>query len=45
MNTIGIITDTNSKLVSFLKQNLETVFKKYAIVNNYNFTNLKKPTL
>lgn len=42
MKNIGIITDTNSQLASFLKKNLNIVFKDYVNINNYYLNELKK---
>ncbi|WP_099192406.1 sigma-54 interaction domain-containing protein [Tepidibacter mesophilus] len=42
MKNIGIITDTNSQLADFLKENLNMVFKDYVNINNYYLNELKK---
>jgi len=41
MKSIGIITDTNSQLADFLRENLNMVFRDYANINNYYLNELK----
>jgi sigma-54 dependent transcriptional regulator, acetoin dehydrogenase operon transcriptional activator AcoR len=40
MKSIGVVTQQESSLADFLKQNLEQIFFGYAVVNNYYFSNL-----
>lgn len=41
MKNIAVITDTNSKLAVFLKDNLEEVFKNFVNINNYYLSEMK----
>ncbi len=41
MKSIGIITDTNSQLADFLRENLNMVFRDYVNINNYYLNELK----
>lgn len=41
MKSIAVVTNTNSKVSRFLKENLEIVFKDYVNINNYYLEELK----
>ncbi|WP_411679187.1 sigma 54-interacting transcriptional regulator [Clostridium thailandense] len=42
MKTIAVVTNSNSRLAKFLKNNLQSIFKGLAKVNNYYIDELKK---
>ncbi|MFT8316184.1 MAG: sigma 54-interacting transcriptional regulator [Clostridium sp.] len=42
MKSIAVITDSNSKLAVFLKDNLEEIFEGFVNINNYYLSELKK---
>ena len=41
MKSIAIVTDTNSRVARFLKENLKEVFKEYIQINNYYLNEIK----
>jgi sigma-54 dependent transcriptional regulator, acetoin dehydrogenase operon transcriptional activator AcoR len=45
MKSIGVITQQESDLADFLKDNLEQIFSGYAVVNNYCFCSLAPDTI
>ncbi|AJA47155.1 signal-transduction and transcriptional-control protein [Clostridium pasteurianum DSM 525 = ATCC 6013] len=42
MKNIAVITDSNSKLALFLKDNLEEIFKGFVNINNYYLSEMKE---
>lgn len=42
MKNIAVITDSNSKLALFLKDNLEEIFKGFVNINNYYMSEMKE---
>jgi transcriptional regulator with PAS, ATPase and Fis domain len=41
MKTIGIVTNTNSLLANFIKENLKIIFKDFVKINNYYINGLE----
>ncbi len=45
MKTIAVVTNSNSRLAKFLKNNLNSIFKGLAGVNNYYIDELKENSM
>lgn len=45
MKTIAVVTNSNSRLAKFLKNNLQNIFKGLAKVNNYYIDELKEDSM
>lgn len=45
MKTIAVVTNSNSRLAKFLKNNLQNIFKGFAKINNYYIDDLKDDSI
>lgn len=45
MKTIAVVTNSNSRLAKFLKNNLQNIFKRFVKINNYYIDDLKDDSI